>query len=118
MLEQICDMLLAPNQTTFVRGTYILESVVSAHEIVHDSIKSKEKGLILKLDYERAYDKVNWQCLEEMLRSRGFGTKCVNLVMRVVKGGSICINLNNENSPFFCPGKGLRQGGPSVPTAV
>jgi hypothetical protein len=50
-----------------------------------------------------------------MLRSRGFGTKCVNWVPRVVKGGSICINLNNENSPFFSRGKGLRQGDPLSP---
>jgi hypothetical protein len=35
-LERICDRLLAPNQTAFVRERYILESVVSAHEILHD----------------------------------------------------------------------------------
>jgi hypothetical protein len=34
-LERLCDRLLAPNQTTFVRGRYILESVVSAHETIH-----------------------------------------------------------------------------------
>jgi hypothetical protein len=55
-VEQICDRLLAPNQTTFVKGRYILESVVSAHEILHDSMKRKEKGRILKLDYEKAYE--------------------------------------------------------------
>jgi hypothetical protein len=58
-LEQICNRLLGPNQTAFVRGRYILESVASAHEILLDSVKSKEKGLILKLDYEKAYDRVN-----------------------------------------------------------
>jgi hypothetical protein len=58
-LEQICVRLLAPNQTVFVKDRYILESVVSAHEILHDSMKRKEKGLILKLDYEKAYDMVN-----------------------------------------------------------
>jgi hypothetical protein len=33
-LETMCDRLLAPNQTAFIRGRYILESVVSAHEII------------------------------------------------------------------------------------
>jgi hypothetical protein len=55
-LEQICDRLLTPNQIAFVKGRYLLESVVSAHEILHDSMKRKEKGLILKLDYKKAYD--------------------------------------------------------------
>jgi hypothetical protein len=58
-LEILCDRLLAPNQTDFVRGRYILESVVSAHEIIHEAIKSGQMGLVLKLDYEEAYDRVD-----------------------------------------------------------
>jgi hypothetical protein len=58
-LENICDMLLAPNQTTFVKGRYILESVVAAHEIIYHTVKNGEKGIVLKLDYEKAYDRVN-----------------------------------------------------------
>jgi hypothetical protein len=52
-LEKICDRLLASNQIAFVKGRYILESVVSAHRIIHHSVKKKEKGLVLKLDYEK-----------------------------------------------------------------
>jgi hypothetical protein len=37
-LEKISDRLLSPNQTAFVKGRYILESVVSAHEIIHHTI--------------------------------------------------------------------------------
>jgi hypothetical protein len=59
-LEMICDRLLAPNQTAFVRGRYILESVVYAHEIIHEAVKGGKKGLILKLDYKKAYDRVDW----------------------------------------------------------
>jgi hypothetical protein len=105
-LERICDRLLAPNQTAFVRGRYILESVVSAHEILHDSIKNTEKGLILKLDYEKTYDRVDWQFLHEMLLSRGIDSKWVNWIMRMVKGGSICVSLNDENSLFLAMVKG------------
>jgi hypothetical protein len=57
ILEQICGRLLAQNQTAFVMGRYILESVVSAHEIVHGAVKAKQKGLVLKIDYGKVYDK-------------------------------------------------------------
>jgi hypothetical protein len=58
-LELVCDKLLSSNQIAFVRGRCILESVVSVHEIIHHTIKKKEKGLLLKLDYEKAHDRVS-----------------------------------------------------------
>jgi hypothetical protein len=70
-LETISDRLLAPNQTIFVKGRYILESVVSAHKIIDDAIKKGQKGLVLKLEYEKAFDRVDWQFLEEMMITRG-----------------------------------------------
>jgi hypothetical protein len=50
--------IVAPNQSAFIRGRYILGSVVVAHEIVHSINKSGEQGIVLKLDYEKAYDRV------------------------------------------------------------
>jgi hypothetical protein len=38
-IEALCGRLLAPNQTAFVRGRFILKSVVVAYEIVHDVVK-------------------------------------------------------------------------------
>jgi hypothetical protein len=49
---------------------------------------------------------------KKMLNSRGFGSKWINWILKLVKGGSICISLNNENTPYFSIGKGLRQGNP------
>jgi hypothetical protein len=43
-LETMCDRLLAPNQTAFVKDRYILESVVSAQEITHDAVKKDKQG--------------------------------------------------------------------------
>jgi hypothetical protein len=48
-LEQITDRLLAPNQTAFVRGRFILESVVSAHEIIHSAVMVRKRGLLSSL---------------------------------------------------------------------
>jgi hypothetical protein len=46
--------------------------VVSAHEIIHEAAKKNHKGIVLKLDYVKAYDGVDWHFIEEMLKSRGF----------------------------------------------
>jgi hypothetical protein len=45
--------------------------------IVHSVHKSKEPGVILKLDYEKAYDKINIEFLLEILRGRGFGDRWI-----------------------------------------
>jgi hypothetical protein len=49
-----------------------LESVVSADQIVHDVHSKHEQGGVLKLDYEKMYDRVDWSFLESMLMQRGF----------------------------------------------
>jgi hypothetical protein len=117
-LVVVANRLVAPNQTAFIKGRYILESVVAAHEIIHEVNRNKEAGVILKLDYEKAYDRVSWSFLEDMLISRGFGTIWTSWVMKAVKGGSLCIRINDENNIYFKPGKGLRRGDPFISSPV
>lgn len=58
-----------------MQGRNILEGVVVLHEVIHELERSKKKGIILKIDFEKAYDKVRWDFLEEVLRGNGFPTK-------------------------------------------
>ena len=55
----MANRLISSNQTAFIKGRYILESVVAAHEIIHEVNNNKESGVILKLGYEKAYDRVS-----------------------------------------------------------
>jgi hypothetical protein len=66
-LGVVADRLIASNQTTFIRGRYILKSVVTAHEVINYVHSGKQQGVVLKLAYEKAYDKVNWDFLIEVL---------------------------------------------------
>ena len=114
-LIKLSERLISPNQIAFIKGRYILESVVAAHEIIHEVARRKETGIFLKLDYEKAYGRVTWSFLEEVLRSRGFNHKWIGWILKLVRGGSVCVRLNDENSSYFSPGKGLRQGDPLSP---
>ena len=43
-LTSVVQRIVAPTQSAFIKGRYILESVVVAHEIVHSLHESKDKG--------------------------------------------------------------------------
>ena len=107
-LSKVCSRLVDTNQSAFIKRRYILESVVIAHEVVHSVHSSKQPGVILKLDYEKAYDRVSWDFLHEVLESRGFCNKWLFWMKCLIKGGSIGVNLSGEESPYFKAGKGLR----------
>lgn len=77
-LARLMHLLTYSNQTTFIKGRYILESVVTAHEILHSVHNSKTPGVVLKLDYEKAFDKVNLDFLLEILSRRIFCPKWID----------------------------------------
>jgi hypothetical protein len=71
-LGPVGEDLIAANQTAFIKGMFILESMVLAHEIIHDAVQKKEFGCIFKLDYEKAYDRVDRSFLLKILRQKRF----------------------------------------------
>jgi hypothetical protein len=63
---------IGPTQTVFIPGRQILDGVVVLHEILDDLRTTKKSGIIMKLDFERAYDKIQWCFLVDILRRKGF----------------------------------------------
>ena len=111
----IMDKLIAPNQTAFIKGRYILDSVVTAHEVLHSVHHGKEEGVVLKLDYEKAFDEVDLNLLDDLLLKRGFGPKIRKWISMAIRGGSVAVKINNTQGGFFVTFKGLRQGDPLSP---
>jgi hypothetical protein len=67
-------------------------------------------GVILKLDFEKAYDKVKWSFLQHTLRLKGFSPKCFD--NDFVSRGSVVIRVNDDTGRYFQIRKGLCQGDP------
>jgi hypothetical protein len=57
-LNSVVDHVISPTQTMFMQGRNILEGVVILHETIHELHRKKRSGVILKIDFEKAYDKV------------------------------------------------------------
>jgi hypothetical protein len=109
-LKKVSEILVAPEQGAFIQGRYILESVAIAHEIVHNLHNNKEPGVIIKLDYGKAYDRINLEFVFEILKLRGFGDTWLGWIKKVVLGGYVSVMANGEENSPFKTGKGLRQG--------
>jgi hypothetical protein len=109
-LEKVSDRLVSKEQSAFIQGRYILENVVIAHEVVHNLHKNKDPSVIIKLDYEEAYDRVNLDFLFEIMKIRGFSETWIAWIRMLVVGGSVNVMANGEESNTFKTGKRLRQG--------
>jgi hypothetical protein len=59
-LAMVASEVIGPSQSAFIPGRYILDGFVILHETLHELKRKKMDGVILKIDFEKAYDKVNW----------------------------------------------------------
>jgi hypothetical protein len=53
------------------------------------------------MDFEKAYDRVNWDFLTEVLICKGFDAGVIHRISQLVSGGQAAISINGEIGPFF-----------------
>jgi Reverse transcriptase (RNA-dependent DNA polymerase) len=67
-LHSILDRLIGVNKHAFLKGHNFMDNVISAHEILYFIKHSKEPSLLLKLDFEKTFDNVDWNYLLTILK--------------------------------------------------
>jgi hypothetical protein len=72
-LGLIIHKVIADIQTAFIKDRFIMEGIVILHETIHEIHHKKLPGVLFKIDFEKAYDKVNWAFLYQMMQAKGFG---------------------------------------------
>ena len=92
-----------------------MDASLLANEVIDTKLKKKEIGVLCKLDIEKAYDQINWECIIKILIKMGFGAKWVNWVKRCISTASFSMLVNGSPIRFFSISKGLRQGDPLSP---
>ena len=97
-------------QNAFVEGRQITNASPIANELIDHWQKPKEKGVIFKLDIEKAFDNINCQYLMKIMRRMGFGPKWTRWIWQCISIARFLVLVNGVPTGFFPSSKGLRQG--------
>ena len=71
-LRKVLHETIFGSQGAFVEGRHILDVVLIANEVVDEKRRSGEEGVVFKIDFEKAYDHVDWGFLDHVLQRKGF----------------------------------------------
>jgi Reverse transcriptase (RNA-dependent DNA polymerase) len=66
--------------------------------------------VFFKIDFEKIFDRVNWDFLLEILKGRGFSDKWITWIQQILQGIRTCINFNGHLSEYFTCKIGVRHG--------
>ena len=102
------NILVNEAHNAFVGGRQILDAFLIANEVIDSMVKKKEKGILCKLDIEKAYDRINWKFLFGMLRKMGFRLKLVKWIKQCVTSAFFSILVNGSLAGFFQKLKGVK----------
>ena len=120
LVQRLCPILqreISPFQNAFTKDRSIHDNLLVAQEILNTFHKSKNRTgwCALKLDMEKAYDRVEWDFLWQCLHAMGFPAQWVQWVQECVSNVSYSVKVNGHTTQWFRPTRGLRQGDPLSP---
>ena len=106
------------SQSAFVPNRLITNNTTVAFEVLHRMTNKRagKKGqMTIKLDISKAYDRVEWVFLREIMLKLGFDDQWVHLAMEMVHTATYSVLINRESKGYITPSRGIKQEDPLSP---
>ncbi len=111
-LKEVMPSLVHPNQVAYVKNRFIGEGIRTIEEIMHFSKAQNIEAYALAIDFEKAFDSIDWNYLWEALEAFNIPKSFVDMVKLLYNDIESCVSNNGTSTPYFKIKRGVRQGDP------
>lgn len=111
-LKETLPKLIHPNQVGYVKGRDITENVRTIQDILGYTNSKNIPGFLISIDFQKAFDSLEWSFLEAVLEKFNFGPSFKNWVKILYRDISSSVINNGSTSKYVTLKRGVRQGDP------
>ena len=114
-IKHVLHLIINEDQKGFLKGRYIGDNVRKIYDLLVHTEKENIPGLLLTIDFAKAFDSVSWSFLQKALRFFNFGPDLRQWISTLYHNASSCVSVNGQYSKWFGIRRGVRQGDPISP---
>ena len=114
-LKLMLPKIIHSDQKGFMKGRYIGENIRLLYDVLLYTETENIQGLLLVVDFEKAFDSVSWSFIQIALEFFNFGPEIRRWIKTFYNNASTCVQVNGNYSSWFNIGRGVRQGDPLSP---
>ena len=114
-IKSVLESLLNEDQTGFVKNRFIGDNIRLIYDTINYLTCSNSPGLLLCLDFEKAFDSLDWSFLHKVLIEFGFKQDICKWISSFYTNIKSTVSVNGSISEWFYIGRGCRQGDPISP---
>ena len=111
-MEKVIHSLMSYNQTAYVKGKYISESVRLIDDLLKFAENENIDEILFTADIEKEFDSLDHNFIYTSLKKFGFGKDFVQWIKTLFKNSQSCVMNNGISTGYFTVERGTRQGDP------
>lgn len=109
-IQSVIRDIVSEDQTGFIKGRKISSNLANIQNIIDYTNYKQQTGLLLAIDYTKAFDTIRWDLILKALQLFGFGQFMQDSIKLLFTDIKSCIFNAGFSSGHFYPQRGIRQG--------
>ena len=111
-LQRVLFTIISEHQNGYVKGRYVGFNIRTVLDVIQYTSENEISCLVSFLDFEKAFDQLEWPFIQKTLAAFTFGDNFKGWVNAMYNEVSSCVTNNGYSSRFFTVSRGIRQGCP------